>query len=109
MQGCYIQAVNKIIIGTKTRTGPGVKIISANHDIISIDTLLPSSPIIIGDGCWLGANAVILPGVILGDHTIVGAGAVVTKPFEDGYCVVGGVPAKVIKNLDKNQFIHETM
>lgn len=108
MPGCYIQAVNKIVIGTKTRTGPGVKFISANHDIVSINSLLPSSPIIIGDGCWIGANAVILPSVSLGDHTIVGAGAVVTKSFADGYYVIGGVPAKIIKHLDRNQFSNET-
>ncbi|MBS7109518.1 MAG: hypothetical protein KH076_09760 [Streptococcus sp.] len=45
-------------------------------------------------------NSVILPGVILGDHTIVGAGAVVTHSFPDGYCIIGGNPARIIKALD---------
>jgi acetyltransferase-like isoleucine patch superfamily enzyme len=45
-------------------------------------------------------NAVILPGVTLGDHTIVGAGSVVTKSFENGNCVIAGNPAKIIKNLE---------
>ena len=45
-------------------------------------------------------NAVV--GVTLGDHTVVGAGAVVTKSFPQGYCVIAGVPAKVVKVLDEN-------
>lgn len=45
-------------------------------------------------------GAIILPGVELGDFTIVAAGAVVTKSFKDGHCVVGGNPAKIIKSLD---------
>lgn len=53
----------------------------------------------IGDKCWIGMNSVILPGVVLGDNTIVGAGSVVTKSFENGHCVVAGNPAKLIKRL----------
>ena len=47
-------------------------------------------------------NAVVLPGVVLGDNTVVAAGAVVTKSFPDGYCTVAGVPARVIsrRNID---------
>jgi len=41
-----------------------------------------------------------MPGVTLGKHTVVGAGAVVTKSFEDGYCVIGGNPAKILKTID---------
>ena len=44
-------------------------------------------------------NAVILPGVVLGENTIVGAGSVVTKRFEQGHCVVVGNPARIIKTL----------
>ena len=45
-------------------------------------------------------GSIILPGVVLGDYTIVGAGSVVTKSFKDGYCVIGGNPAKIIKRLN---------
>ena len=44
-------------------------------------------------------NSVILPGVTLGDHTVVGAGSVVTKSFEQGYCVIAGNPARIIREL----------
>ena len=48
-------------------------------------------------------NAVILPGVTLGDFTVVGAGSVVTKSFPEGYCVIAGNPAKQIKTLEKDK------
>ena len=47
-------------------------------------------------------NTMILTGVELGDNTIVGAGSVVTKSFTDGYCVIAGNPAKIVKKLDKD-------
>ena len=50
-------------------------------------------------------NSVITAGVELGTRTIVAAGSVVTKSFPEGYCVLGGVPAKVIKKLDSEKFI----
>ena len=59
----------------------------------------------IDDYCWIGMNVVILPGVHLGPRTIVGAGSVVTKSFPNGYCVIGGNPAKLIKELDKEKFV----
>ena len=52
-------------------------------------------------------NAIILPNVILGDHTIVAAGAVVTKSYEAGYCIIGGNPAKILKLLDKNECVEK--
>ena len=97
---CYIQGINGINIGDYTAIGPGVKIISANHDPLDTAKHLSGSAIEIGKYCWIGANAVILPEVHLGDHTIVAAGAVVNRSFEAGYCVVAGVPARVVKRFD---------
>ena len=96
--GCYIQAQNGIEIGKNVRIAPGVKIISANHDLYNYDLYSKSEPIVIGDNCWLGANCVILSGVKLGEHVIVGAGAVVTKSFPSN-CIIAGVPAKIIKEI----------
>ena len=84
MLGCYIQALNGIEIGKNVRIGPGVKIISANHDICDFDKHIKEHPIKIGNNCWISANAVILPGVELGDHTIVASGAVVSKSWVSG-------------------------
>ena len=82
--------------------GPGVKLISANHDLLNFDIHTKNEPIEIGDNCWISANAVILPGVKLGNHVVVAAGAVVTKSFSDN-CLIGGVSARVIKELDDYQ------
>lgn len=97
--GCYIQGIGKIRIGDYTIIAPNVGLISANHDMTDSMKHVESS-IDIGSYCWLGMNSVVLPGVRLGDHTVVGAGAVVTKSFPDGYCVLAGNPARIIKTID---------
>ena len=81
--------------------GPGVKIISANHNLENFEQHDPSDPIYIDDFCWLSANCVILPEVNLGRHVIVAAGAVVTKSFKENDIVIGGVPAKKIKDIGR--------
>jgi hypothetical protein len=98
MPGQYIQALNGIRIGRNVRMGPGVKLISADHDPADFDHHEVSAPIVIGDNCWLAADVVLLQGVTLGNHVVVGAGAVVTKSFP-GDCLIGGVPARVLKAL----------
>lgn len=99
---CYIQGGNGITIGDDTIFGPGVKIISANHDVNDLSKWKKAEPITIGKRCWIGANAVILPSVQLGDDVIVGAGAVVNRSFPSG-SVIAGVPAAVIsKCYQKN-------
>jgi len=97
---CYIQGGNGIIIGDYTIFAPGVKIISANHNPESSKReWLSATPVKIGKYCWIGANAIILPEVELGDYTVVGAGAVVTKSFPEGYVIIAGNPAKIIRHL----------
>jgi acetyltransferase-like isoleucine patch superfamily enzyme len=91
--GCYMQGFNGIEIGDGTIFAPGVKIISANHDKNNLNKFAYSAPIRIGSNCWIGANAVILPGVEIGDNVIIGAGSVVTKNIPSN-CTVKGVPAK---------------
>jgi acetyltransferase-like isoleucine patch superfamily enzyme len=102
--GCYIQGIGKIYIGDYTMVAPNVGIISANHDIYDL-RIHKKGSVRIGSYCWIGMNAVILPGVELGDFTIVGAGAVVTKSFYEGYCIIGGNPAQLIRKLDSEKCI----
>ena len=94
--GCYIQGINGIEIGDNTIFAPGVKIISANHSKSDLNKWDKTSPIRIGKNVWIGANAVILPGVEIGDHAVIGAGSVVTHDVPS-HAVAAGVPAKVIK------------
>lgn len=104
MKGCYIQGKGGISIGDYTQVAPGVVIVSANHDPYDSRKHI-TARVSIGKYCWIGAGAKIMPGVELGDWTIVGAGAVVTRSFPEGHCVIGGVPAKLIKLLDKEKCI----
>lgn len=97
--GCYWQAIDAhITVGANCYVAPNVGVITTNHDIHDPSLHTAGSNISIGDNCWLGMNSVILPGVVLGNNTVVAAGAVVTRSFPEGHCVLGGVPAKVIKN-----------
>jgi acetyltransferase-like isoleucine patch superfamily enzyme len=70
-----------------------------NHDAINYEKYLLADPIRIDQDCWLGQGATVLPSVHLGPHTVVGAGAVVTKSFPSGNQLIGGNPARFIKNL----------
>lgn len=101
--GSYIQGAGKVYIGNYVRFAPNVGILSSNHDLYDRDKY-NNAKISIGDYSWIGMNAIILAGVELGTSTIVGAGAVVTKSFPEGFCVIAGNPARVIKKLDKEKF-----
>ena len=102
--GCYWQVHDAhIYVGKGSYVAPNVGLITTNHDPLDPSRHVPGSDIRIGEKCWIGMNAVILPGVTLGDHTVVGAGAVVTKSFPEGYVILGGSPAKVIKNLPQEE------
>lgn len=105
-QGCYIVASENspIYIGNYTLIAPNVIMPGRNHNIYNY-RIHDNGGIKIGNYCWIGANSVILPNVELGDHTIVGAGSVVTKSFKDGYVIIAGNPAKPIKILEKEKCI----
>ncbi len=98
--GNYFQNfMGKIVIGKGTYIAPNVGIITVNHNPRNLDIYLEPENVIIGNSCWIGMNSIILPGVHLGDMTIVGAGSVVTKSFPEGNIVIAGNPAKIIKKM----------
>jgi acetyltransferase-like isoleucine patch superfamily enzyme len=94
--GCYFQAINGIHLGKSFLFAPGVKLISANHDMTNNGKYIIGKPIIIGDNVWLGADVIILPEVEIGDNCIVGAGSVVTKSFKKKNLIIAGNPAIII-------------
>lgn len=101
--GVFMLAKDKIIIGENTAIAYKVSLItSANphYPYNALSKIYPpqTSPIIIGDNVWIGANATILPGVSIGDESVVAAGALVNKDVPPR-TVVAGVPAKVIKKI----------
>lgn len=86
-------------IGEGTIIAPGVVITDSDHNLSDPDNLEGMGvmkPVVIGNKCWIGANAVILKGVTLGDNCVVGAGAVVTHSFP-AYSVVVGNPAHLLR------------
>lgn len=91
-----------ITIEDDVQISGNVSLLTNNHDPYD-RMILPCKPILIKKGAWIGANVVILRGISIGKHSIVGAGSVVTKDVPD-YAVVVGNPAKVVKMLDPKRF-----
>ena len=99
-KGCYFQNFSgNISLGENVWIAPNVGLITANHDVKNLSQHIEGKDIIIHNDCWIGMNSVILPGVELGDGTIVAAGAVVNKSFKEGNCIVAGIPAKIVKKI----------
>lgn len=100
--GCYFQGFGEITIGRGTYIAPNVGMITANHDLTDLDNHAEAKSITLGEKCWVGMNSMILPGVTLGNGTVVGAGSVVTKSFPEGHCVIAGNPAAKLRDLRDN-------
>lgn len=97
---CVILDVVKVEIGAMTQIGPGVQILTADHprDAEKRAKMLEfGRPISIGANVWIGAGAIILPGINIGDNALIGAGSVVTRDVPEGATAVGN-PARVIKS-----------
>ncbi|MCM1335513.1 MAG: sugar O-acetyltransferase [Bacteroides sp.] len=90
-----------IYVGDYTMIGPNVTIATAGHPILPElreKNYQYNMPVRIGESCWIGAGAVILPGVTIGDETVVGAGSVVTKDLPSGVVAVGN-PCRVLREV----------
>ncbi|MGL4567125.1 MAG: sugar O-acetyltransferase, partial [Fusobacteriaceae bacterium] len=98
--GCHFQDQGGITIGDGTLIGPKVVLATLNHGLApeKRNNLCPK-PIVIGKFVWIGGNVSIVPGVTIGDNSIVAAGSVVTKNVPANV-MVGGAPAKVIKKIE---------
>lgn len=101
---CVIQSTHgEIKFGISTRLGDGVNIHGGNHVYNGVGNLIVENkkelgsdkPVILGNDIWIGANAIILAGVNIGDGCVIGAGSIVTKDIPP-YSIAVGVPAKVV-------------
>lgn len=100
--GCSFQDRGGISIEDGTMIGMNVTIATLNHGLpLETRNVTYPSPVIIGENVWIGSNATILPGVTIGDNSVVAAGAVVTKNVPEN-TVVAGVPAKELKKININ-------
>ncbi len=98
----FLDGRDKLLIGDHVDIASGVMILNSEHNINSSDFGATIAAVEIGDFCFIGPRAIILPGVKIGKGAVVAAGAVVTKTVSD-FSIVGGVPAQVIgerKNKD---------
>ncbi|MBA2284002.1 MAG: acyltransferase [Ktedonobacteraceae bacterium] len=97
--GCLLYTTGGLIIGKNVSISAGAWLVTGSHD--SNDPHFPDiyKPIVIGDYAWIGIRATILSGVTIGEGAIVMAGAVVTRDVPP-YAIVGGVPAKVVRQRE---------
>ena len=103
--GCRV--TGPLSIGDDVMMAPGVMIFTQNHETsdLSIPMRLQTAPkykVNIGNDVWIGANALILPGITVGNGCIIAAGAVVTHDVPD-YAIVGGNPARIIKYRNQSK------
>ena len=97
--GCSFLDLGGITIEDDVLIGPNVQLITENHPVKPSERkALDLKAILIKKNAWLGAGAIILPGVTVGENSVVAAGAVVTKDVPDNV-VVAGIPAKIIKDI----------
>ena len=101
--GLHNTVIGPVTIGDHVNLAQGITITALNHNFADksqrIDQQgISTNAITIGNDIWIGANAVVLPGVTIGDHSVVAAGAVVTKDVPP-HSLVAGVPAKIIKEI----------
>ncbi len=99
--GCFFDLSDTISIGRNVSIGQQVMLLTETHKVGGPwyrAGALTSKPIVVGDGCWIGARATILPGVTIGEGAVVAAGAVVNRDVGP-HTLVGGVPAKEISDL----------
>ena len=99
--GLHNTIIGPVTIGSHVNLAQGITVTALNHNFEDTNQHIDeqgisTTPVSIGDDVWIGANAVILPGVHVGNHCVVAAGAVVTKDVP-AHSLVAGVPAKIIK------------
>jgi acetyltransferase-like isoleucine patch superfamily enzyme len=99
--GCRLDNRGGITIGNNVSISSDVVILTADHDMNSSDFAGRINPVFIEDYVWVGIRATILPGVNVEKGAVLAAGSLVTKNI-NSYQVVGGVPAKFIKNRNNN-------
>ena len=101
--GLHNTIIGPVTIGSHVNLAQGITITALNHNFSDAEKRIDeqgvnTTPVVIEDDIWIGANAVILPGVTIGQHSVVAAGAIVTKDVPP-HSLVAGVPAKVIKQI----------
>lgn len=97
-----------IYVGDYTMFAPGVIVATAGHPILPElrETVYQyNMPVHIGKNCWIGAGAIILPGVTIGDQVVVGAGSVVTKDLPSNVVAVGN-PCRVIREINEHDRVY---
>lgn len=107
--GCFIDAGAPVTLGTHVGVGQQVMLITMSHAIGSAQRRvgpLTAAPITIGDGAWLGARCIILPGVTVGAGAVVAAGAVVTRDVPPD-ALVAGTPARVVRQLEPEEMSND--
>lgn len=102
--GCTFVDDTHIYVGDCTMIGPNVTVATAGHPILPElreQAYQYNAPVHIGKNCWIGAGAIILPGITIGDHSVIGAGSVVTKDIPANV-VAAGNPCKILREIGEH-------
>ncbi|MCC5838547.1 MAG: acyltransferase [Opitutales bacterium] len=98
-QGVSISVKQHVVIGSRTNIAEFVSIADCGFHAVAPDKPMKVAPVRIGRNVWIGTRAIILPGVAIGDHSVIGAGTVVARDVPERSVVVG-VPARVISTFE---------
>lgn len=93
-----------IYVGDATMFGPNVTVATAGHPILPelrVQGYQYNAPVRIGNNCWIGAGALIMPGITIGDNVVIGAGSVVTKDIPSGVVAVGN-PCRILRQVTEH-------
>jgi acetyltransferase-like isoleucine patch superfamily enzyme len=108
----FLDTIGEITIGDAAFFGWGVKLLTGSHPVhkkgIARQHITLAKPVFVGAGVWIASYAIILPGSVIGENSVVGAGSVVRGEFPAGALIVGN-PARIVKSIDFETDIETSM
>lgn len=100
-EDAWIDNLNNVLLGDNVCISQGALLLTGNHDYTTAAFYYRNAPVVVEDGAWIGAKAVVCPGVVVGSHAILTVGSIATKAME-AYGIYQGNPAKLVRQRTIN-------